>query len=135
MEETKQTVPAGSKKKKPVVLIAVIAGLLALLLAIIAVIVIVVLVVAFAKPTVTLNDYVTIEATGYNGHGEADFYFDMEKVMPSGVVRTEDEVIERILTMDYANECAKTKKFKEDHMEYGGNAAIKCINKVFGTNY
>lgn len=78
MEETKQTVPAGGKKKKPVVLIAVIAGLLALLLAIIAVIVIVVLVVAFAKPTVTLNDYVTIEATGYNGHGEADFYFDME---------------------------------------------------------
>ena len=63
------------------------------------------------------------------------FYFDMEKIMPSGVLRTEDAVIEHILTMNYSEECEKTKKFKEDHMEYGGNATIECINKVFGTNY
>ena len=63
------------------------------------------------------------------------FYFDMEKVVPNGVIRAEDDVIEHILTLDYDKECEKTKKFKEDHMEYGGNATISCINKVFGTNY
>ena len=63
------------------------------------------------------------------------FYFDMEKVVPNGVIRAEDDVIEHILALDYGKECEKTKKFKEDHMEYGGNATISCINKVFGTNY
>lgn len=63
------------------------------------------------------------------------FYFDMEKVMPNGVMRTEDEVLAHILSMDYKEECEKTRILKNDHMEYGGNASIKCINKVFGTNY
>ena len=62
-------------------------------------------------------------------------YFDCEEVMPSGVKRTEDEVLDQILNMDYEEECKKTRKFCSDHMEYGGNAAVQCINKVFGTDF
>ena len=62
------------------------------------------------------------------------FYFDMEKTMPNGVMRSEDQVINYLLNMDYEKECEKSKKFKNDHMEYGGGAALKCIEKVFGDN-
>jgi len=62
-------------------------------------------------------------------------YFDCGTVMPSGVKRTEDEVLEQILHMNYDEECAKTRKFCADHMEYGGNATVECINKLFGTDY
>ncbi len=64
-----------------------------------------------------------------------DFYFDMEKVIPNGVIRTEEAVINHIRSMDYEKECQKTKELKDGHMEYGGSATITCINKVFGTNY
>ena len=63
------------------------------------------------------------------------FYFDLEEVFPNGVIRTEDKLLEHIKSFDYAEECAKTKKFKDDHMEYGGNATMQCINAVFGEKY
>jgi hypothetical protein len=59
----------------------------------------------------------------------------MEEVMPNGVMRSEDQVISHILGMDYEAECEKTRVLKRDHMQYGRNAAIKCINKVFGVDY
>ena len=60
------------------------------------------------------------------------FYFDMETTMPNGVMRDEDQVIEHLLTMNYEDDCRKSRKFCRDHMEYGGGAALKCIRKVFG---
>ena len=63
------------------------------------------------------------------------FYFDMERVIPNGVMHTEDEIIEHILDMNYEEECLKTKELKDTHMEYGGNATLTCINKVFGTEF
>lgn len=63
------------------------------------------------------------------------FYFDMEKVFPGGVVRDEDTVIERLMNMDYEAASSETRKFRDGHMELGGNATLTCINKVFGTNY
>ena len=63
------------------------------------------------------------------------FYFDMDEVIPNGVIRTEDALLCHVKSFDYSAECAKAKKFKDDHMEYGGNATIECINAVFGTNY
>ncbi len=63
------------------------------------------------------------------------FYFDMEQVIPNGVIRTDDELLKHILTYDEAEECAKTKKFKDEHMEYGGNATLECITAVFGKEY
>lgn len=59
------------------------------------------------------------------------FYFDMEKTMPNGVMRDEDQVIEHLLTMNYEEDCRKSIKFRDEHMEYGGGAAMKCIKKLF----
>lgn len=63
------------------------------------------------------------------------FYFDMEETMPNGVMRDENQVINHLLAMDYNEDCQKSKRFKDNHMEYGGNATVECINRVFGTDY
>ena len=52
--------------------------------------------------------------------------------MPNGVMRDENQVIEHLLSIDYESDCKKSRKFRDDHMEYGGRAAVKCIEKVFG---
>jgi CDP-glycerol glycerophosphotransferase len=59
-------------------------------------------------------------------------YIDMEKEMPNGIFRTQDEVIYHIKTMDYAEECSKTKKMiKDKYLEYGGDATKKCVESLF----
>ena len=59
-------------------------------------------------------------------------YIDMEKDMPSGVKRTEDEVIKHIKTMDYAAECKLTKELIKDRLtNIGGRATEICIQKIF----
>lgn len=89
-----------------------------------------------------LLDYAILEKPlvcfGYDYEEYKDihgFYFDMEEVIPNGVMRHEDEIIAHLQTLDYDKECEKTRVLKNSHMEYGGNATITCINKVFGTNY
>ncbi len=61
------------------------------------------------------------------------FYFDMEKTLPNGVMKDENQVIEHLLNLNYEDDCKKSIKFRNEHMEYGGEASIKCIEKVFGT--
>lgn len=64
------------------------------------------------------------------------FYYDLEKEMPNGVMRTEEEVIRHLKNMNYEADAAKTVQFRNHHCEYGnGNATIQCINAVFGTHY
>ncbi len=64
------------------------------------------------------------------------FYYDLEKEMPSGILRTEDEVIHAIKCINYEQECLKTRLFKNNHCEFEkGDATIKCINAVFGSDY
>lgn len=60
-------------------------------------------------------------------------YLDYNKDMPSGILRTEDDVIEYIQTMDYTNECSKTKKLLKDKLAvYGGDSTERCLKKLFG---
>ena len=59
------------------------------------------------------------------------FYFDMQTTMPNGVMKDEDQVIDHLLHLNYEEDCKKSIKFRNDHMEYGGNAAITCIQKLF----
>ncbi len=60
-------------------------------------------------------------------------YLDMEKDMPSGVKRTEQEVIAQIKSMNYDEECKKTKEMiKERITNYGGHATEICVQKMFG---
>lgn len=63
------------------------------------------------------------------------FYFDMEETMPNGVIRRDEDVIDHILHMDYQEDSLKSVRFRDTHMEYGGGAAVKCINLVFGTDF
>ena len=59
-------------------------------------------------------------------------YIDMEKELPNGICRTQDEVISHIKTMDYAEECRKTKTMiKDKYLEYGGDATKICVQKLF----
>lgn len=59
-------------------------------------------------------------------------YIDMEKEMPNGICRTEDDVIRHIKTMDYTEECHKTKTMvKAKYLEFGGNATQICVEKLF----
>lgn len=59
-------------------------------------------------------------------------YINMETDMPSGVKRTEDEVIEHIKTMNYVEECKKTKEMIKNRFTYiGGHATEICLQKLF----
>ena len=55
--------------------------------------------------------------------------------MPNGVVKNEDDVISLLLNMNVEEQIQKTAAFKQAHMQYGGNASVECINKLFGTDY
>lgn len=58
---------------------------------------------------------------------------DFEREMPSGVMRTEQEVVNHILTMDYNEECKKTfNQMKNRYTYIGGYATEICVEAMFG---
>lgn len=59
-------------------------------------------------------------------------YIDYHQEVPSGILRTEDEVIRYIKSMDYEAECGKTKDMlKSKLVNYGGNATEQCVKYLF----
>ncbi len=63
---------------------------------------------------------------------ERGLYLDFEKDLPSGVLKTEDEVLDHIKYMDYVAECKKTKEMIKDKISYyGGHAIETCLEKLF----
>ncbi len=63
---------------------------------------------------------------------ERGLYLDYEKDMPSGILRTEDKVLDYIKNMDYEAECQKTKEMIKDKITYyGGHATETCLEKLF----
>lgn len=63
---------------------------------------------------------------------ERGLYIDYEKETPSGALKTEDDVIRYIQSMDYDQECQKTVKLIKNRMaQYGGNATKQCLDKLF----
>ena len=63
-------------------------------------------------------------------------YLDLNVAMPSGVKYTEQEVIEQIKSMDFNEECKKTKEMIKDKLTYiGGHATEICVEKMFGKEY
>ena len=59
-------------------------------------------------------------------------YLDYDKDMPSGILRTEQDVINYIVGMDYNEECQKTTRLIKNKIAvYGGNATKTCIDKLF----
>lgn len=57
---------------------------------------------------------------------------DFEKEMPSGVMRTEKEVISHIKTLNYDEQCKKSQAFKNKYTYIGGNATQKCVEALLG---
>lgn len=63
---------------------------------------------------------------------ERGLYMDYETEMPSGLLKTEDEVLEYIKDMDYEKECEKTRRMlKAKLLQYGGNATETCLSALF----
>lgn len=63
---------------------------------------------------------------------ERGLYLDYEIEMPSGILRTEDDVLRYIKTMDYEAECKKSKEMIKDRITYyGGHATETCLERLF----
>lgn len=63
---------------------------------------------------------------------ERGLYMDYNNEMPSGILRTEDQVLHYIKSMNYATECEKTKSMIKDRLlTYGGSATRDCLEKLF----
>ena len=58
---------------------------------------------------------------------------DFNREMPSGVLKTEDEVLDHIIKMDYQEECQKTRdQLKNRYTYIGGHATEICVEAMFG---
>lgn len=65
-------------------------------------------------------------------HKSRGLYVDYQNEMPSGILRTEDAVLSYIKSMDYDNECAKTRDMiKNKLIHIGGNATELCLKYLF----
>lgn len=65
---------------------------------------------------------------------ERGLYIDYSKEMPSGILRTEEDVLNYIKRMDYQAECEKTRQMiKRKLLMYGGEATTKCLMYLFGS--
>lgn len=58
-------------------------------------------------------------------------YIDLPSELPCGIVKTEDEVISQIKSMDYSDSCKRVKLFKEKFVPVGGHATEMCVNALF----
>lgn len=61
------------------------------------------------------------------------FAMDPRTEMPGGIEENEDDVINRIIHMDYEKEIMNVKAFKQKYNKYGGHAIEECLEAVFGT--
>lgn len=63
---------------------------------------------------------------------ERGLYVDYATEMPSGILKTEDEVLNHIKSMNYDSECEKTRvMIKEKMIHLGGHATEMCLEKLF----
>lgn len=63
---------------------------------------------------------------------ERGTYFAVDEKYPNKSCRTESELLQRIKNVDYAAECANTKRFRDEFVQYGVGATEICIKKMFG---
>ena len=60
------------------------------------------------------------------------FTLNLDKECPGGVLKTENQVLDRISNLDYDEECKKSRAFKKKYIEYGGDATERCVKALFG---
>ena len=59
-------------------------------------------------------------------------YFNIDDKYPNKACRNENELIERIIKIDYEAECENTRRFRDQFVEYHNNATAECVEKLFG---
>lgn len=66
---------------------------------------------------------------------ERGLYTDLNKLFSKGVLRTENDLLDAIVRVDYPAECEYTKKYiKEEYIAAYGNAAEKAVEIIFNIN-
>ena len=60
-------------------------------------------------------------------------YIDLESELPNKPMRSEEEVIEAVLNMDYECECRKTRLFKDKYIQACGDAASKAVSLLLSS--
>ena len=77
------------------------------------------------KPMVCFGyDYEKYEA----GNG---FLMDLKSEFPSGIKRTEQEVIAFIQSMDYKAESVRCKAYVDGYVKHPGSATQMCIDRIY----
>ncbi len=61
---------------------------------------------------------------------ERGFYFDLNHVYPGGVLKREDEVIQKIPRLIHGEEREKYRAFKEQYIKAGGSATHQILNEL-----
>ena len=63
---------------------------------------------------------------------ERGTYFDIDERYPNKSCRTEEELMLRIKGLRYREECDKTKRFRDEFIQYGIGATEACVKAEFG---
>ena len=63
---------------------------------------------------------------------ERGTYFQIDDKYPNKSCRTEEELLARIKGIDYKAECANTKRFRDEFIQYGIGATEACVKAEFG---
>lgn len=63
---------------------------------------------------------------------ERGTYFQIDEKYPNKSCRTEEELLARIKGIDYETECANTKRFRDEFIQYGIGATEACVKAEFG---
>lgn len=63
---------------------------------------------------------------------ERGTYFQIDEKYPNKSCGTEEELLRRIKGIDYAAECANTKRFRDEFVQYGIGATETCAKAEFG---
>ena len=64
---------------------------------------------------------------------ERGTYFQIDDKYPNKSCRTEEELLSRIKGIDYEAECANTKRFRDEFIQYGIGATEECVKAEFGS--
>lgn len=64
---------------------------------------------------------------------ERGIYLDLQKEIPYGVIFKEEDLVNRILQLDYVESCKLTKQFKQKYIQYYGSATKKCVDSILET--
>ena len=62
---------------------------------------------------------------------ERGTYFDIDKTYPNKSCKDENELLERVISLDYEQECENTKVFSEKFIQYGIGATEACVLSMF----